>query len=324
MHATTDKIGNKLKPLLVQFEKELFNQYILIMATAEVGYTSAKGNDYHALFDAMHVQATRIGIPYPEGSHSWHAFNVGASYALLCYRNLPLEVRVFAGILTWLAVLIDDGAQKDPEEWYQFIPRFHTAVRHPSALAQEFDRWLRTAYQHYPPVAANFIVSAFLNFVNASALEGGEVPKVTPTTGGRGWPYYLREKNSISEGYAWMTFPKAICPDVSCYIEAIADMTKYICFTNDILSFYKEECACDRDNYMHIRTSYEDVSVFEVFKKVIEENLDAHRRITLVLEGKEPYAKHWHDHVLGYVGMHKTTARYKLRDLGLDESLPKS
>ncbi|KAF2971951.1 hypothetical protein GQX73_g1538 [Xylaria multiplex] len=311
MQVPTDEIANKLKPLLVQFEKEL-------------GYNSAQGNDYHVLFGAMNAQATRIGIPYPEGSRSWHAFNVGATYALLCYRNLPLEVRVFAGILTWLAVLIDDIAQKDPEEWYQFIPRFHASTRHPSALAREFDCWLRTAYEHYPPVVANFIVSSFLNFVNTSALEGGEVPKVTHTAGGRFWPNYLREKNSIAEGYAWMTFPKAICPDVSCYIEAIADMAIYISFTNDILSFYKEECEGDKDNYMHNRTSYEDVSVFEVFEKVIREGLDAQRRIMLVLDGKEPYAKYWNDHALGYMGMHKTTERYKLRDLGLDEILQKS
>ncbi|GAW17861.1 hypothetical protein ANO14919_073280 [Xylariales sp. No.14919] len=309
MHVTTEEIGSKLKPLLVRFEKEL-------------GYKGADGSDYHAVFEAMHLEATRIGIPYPEGSHSWHSFNVGATYGLLCYRSLPLEVRVFAGILTWLAVLIDDGAQQDPEQWYQFVPRFHASAGHPNALAQEFDIWLRNAYQHYSPAVANFIVSAFLNFVNTSALEGGEVPKVTPTVGGRSWAYYLREKNSISEGYAWMTFPKAVCPDVSCYIETMADMIRYICFTNDIFSFYKEECASDRHNYMHIRASYEDFGVFEVFEKVIEETLDAQSRITLSLAGKEPYAKYWREHALGYVGMHTTTARYKLRDLGLGESLP--
>ncbi|KAI1428942.1 isoprenoid synthase domain-containing protein [Xylaria sp. FL1777] len=307
-----DIIRREIKQLLVQFEGEL-------------GYPGVKGNDYHVVLDGMHQQATRIDVPYPEGSASWHAFNLGTNYALLCYPKLPLEVRVYTGILTWLGVIIDDAAAKDPEEWYQFIPRFHAAAGHPdNGLAQEFDRWLRLTYRYYSLTVANFIVSSWLDFVNTSALEGSDVPRVTRTAGGQNWPYYLRMKNSIAEGYAWMTFPKEICPDVPCYIEAVADMSKYIAFVNDVFSFYKEECACETDNYMHTRTFYEDVGVLGVLKKVIKESLDAHRRISLVLEGKEPYMGLWLDHALGYVGMHTTSERYRLLDLGLSESLPKS
>ncbi|KAI0453947.1 isoprenoid synthase domain-containing protein [Xylaria acuta] len=303
MHATSDEIGSKLQPLL---------------------YAGAEGNDRRALFEGMHGEAARIGIPYPEGSQSWHAFQTGANYAYLCYANLPLEVRIYTGIFTWLGVLVDDGANKDPEEWHQFVPRFLGGGedQHHSDVAREWDRWLRLSYRFYSPVAANFIITSGLNFVNACALEGSEVPKMTRTKGGESWAYYIRDKNGIAEAYAWMTFPKAICPDVACYMEAMPDMNRWICFTNDILSFYKEECAMETDNYMHSRASYEDVGVYEVLRQVIEETVDAHRRIALVLEGKEPYAQLWSNHALGFVAFHKTTERYKLREVGLSEGLP--
>ncbi|KAI0550933.1 isoprenoid synthase domain-containing protein [Xylaria curta] len=312
MHATSGEIGHKLKPMLVHYEKAL-------------GYTGAKaGNDHRALFEGLHREAARIGIPYPEGSKSWYSFHAGANYGYLCYRNLPLEIRIYTGIFTWLAILVDDGANKDPEEWHQFVPRFLAGDegQHHSDLAREWDRWLRQSYRFYSPVVANFIITSGLNFVNACALEGSEVPKMTRTKGGESWAYYFRDKNGIAEAYSYMTFPKAICPDVACYMEAVPDMNRWICFTNDIFSFYKEECAMETDNYMHHRASYEDVSVYEVLRQVIEEADDAYRRIALVLEGKEPYARLWNDHALGFVTFHTVTERYKLRDMGLDEKLP--
>ncbi|KAI8950211.1 isoprenoid synthase domain-containing protein [Xylaria longipes] len=312
MHATSEEIANKLKPLLVQFEKAL-------------GYTGAKaGNGRHALLDGMHREAARIGVPYPEGSQSWHTFHTGANYGYLCFPNLPLEVRIYAGIFTWLAVLVDDGAIKDPEQWHQFVPRFLAGDenQHHNDLAREFDRWLRLSYRFYSPVAANFIITSSLNFVNACALEGSEIPKMTRTKGGESWAYYIRDKNGIAEAYAWMTFPKAICPDVAWYMEAVLDMNRWLCSANDVFSFYKEERAMETDNFMHIRASYEGVGAYEMLNQVIKETVDMNRRIALVLEGKEPYARFWNDHALGYVTFHKATERYRLRDLGLNESLP--
>ncbi|KAI1130161.1 isoprenoid synthase domain-containing protein [Nemania abortiva] len=311
MPGTTDVMKHELTPLLMKFEEAM-------------GYTNAVGKDYAALFEALHLRASRIGVPYPEGSHSWHAFQTGANYAYLCYPNLPLELRVYSGIFTWLAIIVDDGGKKDPEEWHQFIPRFLAGAAQHNRLAQEWDRWLRLAFEYYSPTAANFIITSSLNFTNACALEGSELPQMTRTAGGENFADYLRDKNGLAEAYAWMTFPRTACPNISSYIEAVPDIIKYICFTNDILSFYKEERVLETDNYMHIRASYEGTGVNEVLRQVIEETVSAHRRIALVLDGKEPYGQLWSDHALGFIAFHKTSERYKLREIGLNESLPKS
>ncbi len=66
---STADIGCILRPLIAQFD-------------ADLNYTGAKsGDDLEGLLRGMHEQAIKIGIPYPEGSHSWYSFNVGVYYA---------------------------------------------------------------------------------------------------------------------------------------------------------------------------------------------------------------------------------------------------
>jgi hypothetical protein len=104
------------------------------------------------------------------------------------------------------------------------------------AASRAFAQHLQLAYKYFSTAVANFIITSSLNFVNATALEGSELRRLTRTTGGESWPYYLRDKDGVAEAFTWLTFPKCICPDLTMCIEAVADMSKYMCFTNDILS----------------------------------------------------------------------------------------
>lgn len=107
MAATTDETGQKLIPLLVELEEAgkpfllfpilglycvSFIPWTMPRGTApsafrsadeilQVGYTGGKGHDHDAFFKGMHLQAACLGIPYPEGSLSWHAFHTAANHA---------------------------------------------------------------------------------------------------------------------------------------------------------------------------------------------------------------------------------------------------
>ncbi|KAK6857667.1 hypothetical protein PG995_006494 [Apiospora arundinis] len=266
----------------------------------------------------MHEQAKEVGIPYPEGSQSWYSFKIGVYYAHVCYPRHPLEVRIYTGIYTWLAVLVDDGAKKDPREWSGFVARF-PSIPQPSPVAQAWASYIQRSYEYYDHWAASFIVTSSLNFVNASALANAELPHYVPTVGAKSWPYYLRDKDGLSEAYALLTFPRALYPHIACYMEALPDMIMYISFVNDIMSFYKEEIADEKSNYMHNRAFAENTDVHSVFKAVVSETIAAHRRIVLVLggDGKEKYAQAWLDHANGSVAMHRSMDRYRLREIGL-------
>ncbi|KAI0442582.1 terpenoid synthase [Xylaria telfairii] len=267
----------------------------------------------------MRKQADSMDIPYAEPSRAWYAFQVGAHYAYLCYPRHPLDIRIFTGIYTWIAVLVDDEASKDPEQWQHFMSRFYNNGEQPSTIAQAWADMLRLCNRFYSPVAASSIVTSSLKFVNANVLQGLEVPKMTQTMGGEAWAYYLRDMDGLAEAYVWLTFPGL---DVSSYMEAIPDMNKYLVFTNDIWSFYKEECAGEKDNYINLRAIYEKKGAHEVFQDVAHEAKDAFNRIRGVLGGNELAARAWHDHAVGYVAMHTSSARYRLDEIGLAENLP--
>ncbi|KAI0436093.1 terpenoid synthase [Xylaria telfairii] len=301
-------IGNWLRPLLIEFQNDL-------------GYTGARlGDDLGGLVDGMYRVAANLHIKPPENSHEWYAFQVGVHYAHLCYPKHPLDIRIYTGIFTWIAVLIDDGISKNTDEWKLFMCCFHANRKQLNPLAQAWSDLLRLSYQYYSPIVANFIVTSALNFVNANVLEQTQVPKMTCTAGGQAWPYYLRDKNGIAEAYAWLSFPDVLCPEISSYMEAIPDINKYIVLTNDILSYR----AGEKDNYMHSRARYEDKDLGSVFEAVVRESVDAFRRTQTVLQGKGPAAEAWLNHAMGFVTMHKVSARYRLAELGLSELLPRT
>lgn len=85
----TADIGRLLTPLIAKFD-------------ADLNYTGAiSGDDLEGLLRGMHEQAIKIGIPYPEGSHSWYSFNVGVYYAhvgcLLPYSISSALLSLIAG-----------------------------------------------------------------------------------------------------------------------------------------------------------------------------------------------------------------------------------
>ncbi|QGI86738.1 hypothetical protein CEK25_013467 [Fusarium fujikuroi] len=107
---------------------------------------------------------------------------------------------------------------------------------------------------YWDPLIANFIVTASLNFLNSNALEArDEFHTIELTKADRSWAWFLREKDGVGEAYAWFTFPKALCPDISLFLEVVPDLSIWIGLTNDVLSFYKEEMAGETHDYIHNR-----------------------------------------------------------------------
>lgn len=144
---------------------------------------------------------------------------------------------MYVGIYSWLGLLLDDETDKAPEHFSAFIERFAHGAKQPTPLLEGWAELMRWAFKLWDPVVANFIVSSSLNFVNANVLEArSEFKSLERTRGGESWPLFLRDKDGVGEAYAWFTFPKALYPDMSKYIEMIPDLSAFIAKTNDILS----------------------------------------------------------------------------------------
>ncbi|KAK0475223.1 hypothetical protein IW261DRAFT_1340920, partial [Armillaria novae-zelandiae] len=118
---------------------------------------------------------------------------------------------------------------------------FGSSECHPNKVRNDISGLPNEAYRHFGEVAADLIVHACLEFVTARVLEvqdSTKEPKQIPSR-------YTKMKNifSIFEAFAMFILPRKLPYHV--YMRALPFICRLINCTNDVLSFYKEECASE-------------------------------------------------------------------------------
>ncbi|KUI62057.1 Trichodiene synthase [Cytospora mali] len=303
----------------VEYSKQLAQKLRPIFSSflTEIGYKTPPKITNDALWEAMLLRARESGVSL-DTSYSQKCFELGFMWAAVPYKDNPLPAQVYIGIYTWLALLVDDVAVKEDLE--KFPQRFVARERQPNLALQGFADTLLSTYEIWDAVTANGIVTASLGFVNCNALERhAGFQGIVPTAGGRRWPDYFRDSSGVPEAYAFFTYPTEKYPDISMYFEALPDMCTIINLGNDVLSFYKEEVAGEKKNYIHQRATYENRDAIAVVESVAKEVIEASKRIDLVLEGRGRYKQAWTNQLHGALHMHTCTGRYRLNELGLAE-----
>ncbi|KAH6977833.1 isoprenoid synthase domain-containing protein [Fusarium venenatum] len=257
-----------IKPLITSF-------------TTELEYSPVAPTNNDALWKAMCLYANGTGVSYDEGTHSGTCFKIGFTYPVVsdtnatgqvCFPHHPVEVQTYIGIYSWLGLLLDDEAVTHPDDFEMFHQRFCAGEKQPIPLLQGWADLMTLVFEHWDPLVANFIITASLNFLNANALQAREdFTHIERTKAGRSWAWFIREKDGVGEAYAWFTFPKALCGDKSRFMEVIPDLSMWIGLTNDILSFWKEEQAGEKHNYIHTRGWYDDKDTWSTFEDIVDD-----------------------------------------------------
>lgn len=85
-------------------------------------------------------------------------------------------------------------------------------------------------------------------------------------------------------------------------------------FHSDILSFYKEELAGEKGNYMGDRAITTGKPTLETIRDVIDETIIITERIRKIL-GEGPAREAWESFAKGWISYHTSSARYRLREL---------
>ena len=84
------------------------------------------------------------------------------------------------------------------------------------------------------------------------------------------------------------------------------------------MSFYKEELAGERHNYVHEWARVSGKCPADVLADIIDETIATNENVRAILQGREREA--WESFVAGYVAWHRYTPRYKLGDLYGDKA----
>ena len=92
------------------------------------------------------------------------------------------------------------------------------------------------------------------------------------------------------------------------------DSSTFTCSCSDVLSFYKEELAGEKDNYIHSRARVMGQSPYVVLKDLADEVVAIAEQGRSILKG-EKEREVWNVFVKGYAAFHYLSPRYQLSEL---------
>ncbi|KIK54861.1 hypothetical protein GYMLUDRAFT_176572 [Collybiopsis luxurians FD-317 M1] len=172
-------------------------------------------------------------------------------------------------------------------------------------------------YMHWDPICANSMTSSVLDFLTGTLMEDKEEIQNMPLhSEARNWPKFLRTKTGIGAMFIHPVFPKTAYPDLAIYAQAIPDIDDFLCYVNDLFSFYKEDLAGEEMNYIGIRAKITGEAPLRVVSDLVDEVTRCHDNILAMLSNHPHAVRRWKDYVQGYVGFHLHVTRYRLSELG--------
>ncbi|THU83755.1 terpenoid synthase [Dendrothele bispora CBS 962.96] len=212
---------------------------------------------------------------------------------------------------------IDDADTADPEDRRnveKFNERFVAGEVQPDPFLALLGGVLRDVYNHFGRVAANSIVSAGLNLCNSVVLEtcSKELGIVATEPD---YALFYRNMAGTPDAYAFFIFPPTL--SISVYIQAIPDIGKILNYTNDILSFYKEETTGDDVNCVSLVATSRKISKLEALGILIDECVAAHQNAVKIITPCKEALEIYHKWMQGYLAFHVYAERYRLNELGL-------
>ncbi|KAJ7618735.1 hypothetical protein FB45DRAFT_1063304 [Roridomyces roridus] len=231
------------------------------------------------------------------------------------YYHHPFEIKLAFSFYAWFFFYIDDVAPRSAIENYLHILLSGGSQSGPLGHLHGV---IADLYMHWDPILANMMVTALMDLMSATVLEGREDiihMKLQPTA--CTWPSFLRMKSAASPGLSCTLFPKVMHPDITTFIQALPDIEEYAYFLNDVLSFHKEALAGETTNYVFTRAKVEDKDPRSVLVEMTKQLTLLHHRIAATLCNSPAALASWVAFENGIIARHLKLDRYRLaKDFG--------
>ncbi len=208
--------------------------------------------------------------------------------------------------------------------------RFTSSERQPTKILNYFADLLTETYQIFGKVTADLVVNTALKFLNGLILEVESKNEpvsliftntiqsthpVTQTHQVEEYALYLRQLSGFGEDAAIFVFPREL--PYNSYIQALPCIRDFINFGNDVLSFYKEECAGETHNLISLLAKAREEPKTGTLRYLAEQCIQAYDRGLYMLAHHEEARKAFEDFGRGYLAYHVGTERYLLSELNL-------
>ncbi|TBU45807.1 terpenoid synthase [Dichomitus squalens] len=228
------------------------------------------------------------------------------SYTETAYCHVPAEHRDYIALYTACMLYGEDVGGQDSDAVSQFARRL---VKGEPQVHPIFDRLaslLKEAHMYWTDVGADAIITGTVDALSATHIEFATSGlRIAPCA--TRYPYYLRTRAGGGPQYTHFMFARSWREKADTYLQILPS-----------LSFYKEEIAGEKSNYVHLRADAERVSPLEVLRHLTEEVLDSAERIERVVADDHELSALWHKYLQCYLEFSIRTPRYRLAELGFN------
>ncbi|PBK66612.1 terpenoid synthase [Armillaria solidipes] len=245
------------------------------------------------------------------------ALTVGLNIASAAYHHLSNDkVKVFIVFYTAFVTYFDDAYPDDPDALVgvpNFTKHFAASEKQSTKMLNDLANLLAETSQLFGQVSADFIVHAGLKFIAVLVLETQN--KYESMHRVDRYALYLREMSGLGEAYAMFIFPAEL--QYNTYVQALPLLRDFIDFTNDITSFYKEECEGETHNLVSFLAEARGEPKSKALYYLVEKCMEAHERILLILSPHKEAQGMYKEFVKGFLSFHLGGKRYRLGELNL-------
>jgi hypothetical protein len=235
----------------------------------------------------------------------------------------PFEYQVIVAQLTILFFHADDVLEGRPDIIRQLQLNVATGRPTGDPLLDWFAREMTPhLWQHFDPLVANMIVVACYDFINGIGIEILTKPvELDPRA--ENFPTWMRFKTGLSPMYALLALARHTDVELRTggfekYVQIIPDVINFTNIVNDVISFYKEFAAGEKENYVAMRALTERVDMLTALDNMANEGILVYERVMKLLEDEPEYRANFDAYAKGIVHFHTSAPRYHLKDLFQD------
>ncbi|KAJ5356440.1 trichodiene synthase [Penicillium concentricum] len=269
-------------------------------------------------FDTLHLEPTiqQDLLPFIDFS----AY-VGVTF----YPHATHEIQAAVGIFNTYATVIDDKSCGIGPSLRYFTTQLASSQPQKHPFLQHFQQFIKSECPRlFGPFAGDMILKSVLDFISISHYEmveeeRGNQPECLPDA--PLFAEYVRLKSGLAETYAYFVFPENLYPEskyLQTYMPTIPYLRQFIDYTNDILSFYKEELAGERFNFIHNSAQSGHCSTAQSLEDLCKRTIDIIEHIRVLSSKDAKMLADIEQFIQGYILMHLGTSRYRLVELALN------
>ena len=126
-------------------------------------------------------------------------------------------------------------APSHPSTFSVFEQRFLSGRPQLDPVLNALAKVLIRLWDLYDPLCANSIVASTFEFFTSTCIEP-ELKTLSLIQGAQRFSWHMRERTGAGWAYSLFMFTKSTGIDMMAFIQAIPDMSFWICLTNDLLS----------------------------------------------------------------------------------------